>query len=380
VTRRLRDFRPRKSSTIYYIALIAAIWAILIPLWILGHASHASLRAAQRGAELFQMRFTPAQGLGPLFNKRACSGCHGFPTAGGVGANGLATELRIGRLTEAGFDPMLGRGGPFARAHSISELGIACGAAPGIPAGANVTSVRNSPPLFGDGLIDEIPDRVILARSATEHRQGMLAEPNLVPGADGHIRVGRFGWKADIPTLTQFVAGALRNELGVTNPLAATDFAPPGATPCPGKTTHPDVGNDVVSQLTAFVDSLAAPQPQGSQPSGGEIFVQAGCAVCHTPTLQGDGVAVHLYSDLLLHDMGPALDDRVTQGSAHGSQWRTAPLWGLHERTRYLHDGRATTLRAAILDHGGQAKRARQRFLALAPRQQQALLRFLSTL
>jgi CxxC motif-containing protein (DUF1111 family) len=125
---------------------------------------------------------------------------------------------------------------------------------------------------------------------------------------------------------------------------------------------------------------LAAPQPPAAQPSGAEVFAQTGCAVCHTPSLQADGVEVHLYSDLLLHDMGRTLDDRMTQGSAHGSQWRTAPLWGLHERTRYLHDGRASTLRAAILDHGGQATGARQRFLALAPRQRQLLLEFLRML
>lgn len=378
--RRLRDRRPRRSSIVYYGAVIAAIWAILIPLWIVGNRSKAPSTVAGRpGAELFQMKFTPSQGLGPLFNKRSCSGCHGSPTAGGVGTNGLATELRVGRLTDAGFDPMLGRGGPFARAHSISELGVACDIAPGIPAGANVTSVRNSPPLFGDGLIDEIPDRVILARAASERRQGMLATTNLVPGPDGRLRVGRFGWKADIPTLNQFVAGALRNELGITSPLAATDFVPPGSRPC-SSTRRPDVSSDVVRSLTSFVDSLAAPQPPAAQPSGAEVFAQTGCAVCHTPSLQADGVEVHLYSDLLLHDMGRTLDDRVTQGSAHGSQWRTAPLWGLHERTRYLHDGRASTLRAAILDHGGQATGARQRFLALAPRQRQLLLEFLRML
>jgi CxxC motif-containing protein (DUF1111 family) len=243
-----------------------------------------------------------------------------------------------------------------------------------------VSSVRNSPPLFGDGLIDGIPDRVILARASTERRQGMPATPNLVPGLDGRIHVGRFGWKADIPSLNQFVAGALRNELGVTSPLAAADFAPPGARSCSGKAMHPDVRNDVVASLTAYVNSLSAPQPQRFGSSGAEIFTQGGCAVCHTPSLPGHGVEVHLYSDLLLHDMGPALDDRVTQGFAHGSQWRTAPLWGLHERARYLHDGRATTLRAAILDHGGQAAAARQRFLAFPPRQQQLLLEFLRTL
>jgi CxxC motif-containing protein (DUF1111 family) len=96
--------------------------------------------------------------------------------------------------------------------------------------------------------------------------------------------------------------------------------------------------------------------------------------------MQAGGLQVHLYSDLLLHDMGPTLDDQVVQGSADGRDWRTAPLWGLHERTRYLHDGRATTLKAAILDHGGQAAAVRQRFLALAPGRRELLLEFLHSL
>ena len=108
---------------------------------------------------------------------------------------------------------MIGRGGPFARAHSIAELGYACDLTPGVPAGANVTSVRNAPALFGDGLIEAIPDRVIIARAAAEKLKGKLGTPNLVRGPDGRIRVGRFGWKADIATLNQFVAQALRNEL-----------------------------------------------------------------------------------------------------------------------------------------------------------------------
>src|SRR5436190_21142390 len=112
----------------------------------------------ERGAALYRTNFTPERGLGPLFIEQACSSCHLEPEVGGVGPGGLATALRVGRLTGAGFDPLIGRGGPFAQAHSVSELGVACDRSAGIPAAANVTSVRNAPSLYGTGLIEAIPE------------------------------------------------------------------------------------------------------------------------------------------------------------------------------------------------------------------------------
>jgi CxxC motif-containing protein (DUF1111 family) len=287
--------------------------------------------------------------------------------------------LRIGRLTDAGFDPMLGRGGPFAHAHTISELGVACDRPPGIPAGANVTSVRNAPPLFGGGLIDAIPDEVIRA-GAVPRGNGVRGRPNLVRGPGGRKRVGRFGWKADTATLEQFVAEALRGELGVTSPLApAASLPPETSTRCPGESPDPEAEEHVVASLTAFVAALPAPRPRRSDRAGAAIFEETGCAACHVPTLNAGRRAVPLYSDLLLHDMGRALDDRVVQGSAGGRDWRTAPLWGLADRTRYLHDGRATSLEAAILAHGGEAAAATGRFRALSPEQRRSLMEFLRT-
>jgi CxxC motif-containing protein (DUF1111 family) len=110
------------------------------------------------------------------------------------------------------------------------------------------------------------------------------------------------------------------------------------------------------------------------------VFRQAGCAACHVAALRAGGRNVGLYSDLLLHDMGRALDDGVVQGSAAGADWRTTPLWGLSDRTRFLHDGRARSLEAAVLAHGGEAQRARQRFRALGDRARRRLLAFLRTL
>ena len=330
---------------------------------------------AELGAELFAQEFTPEEGLGPLFNEQACATCHAEPTVGGMGTDGLATVLRVGRLTEAGFDPMLGRDGRLeAHDHSISELGVTCDRAPGIPAGANVTSVRNTPPLFGMGLIDAIPDEVIRA-GAIPKGDGVEGRPNLVVGPDGREDVGRFGWKADAPTLELFVAEAFRSELGITSSLAPEESVATGGDLCPGESTDPEIGLDDVRAVAAFVAGLPAPRP-GSQSPGAAIFEQIGCVSCHIPTLDD----VPLYSDLLIHDMGPGLDDAVVQGSAGGRDWRTTPLWGLSDRTRFLHDGRTDSLEVAISAHGGEAAAAQQRFTSLSDDQLNALLAFLRSL
>ena len=328
---------------------------------------------AQRGAAIFATALTPETGLGPLYNGTACIDCHASPTPGGMGKDGLSTVLRVGQLTDSGFDPLVGQGGPVARAHSVSELGAACDLVPGIPPEANVTSVRNAPALFGDGLIDTIPDEVIIA-GAVPRGDGVQGHVNLVKG-----RVGRFGWKADTVTLEQFVADAFRNEHGVTNPGAPEAHLPPvrsGSGPCAGESTSLKDDGSRVSALAAYVGSLPAPQPAAAQPAGQAVFEQIGCASCHTPSLNG----VPLYSDLLLHEMGRTLDDKVVQTDARGQDWRTTPLWGLSSRQRFLHDGRARTIQAAITAHGGEADPAIQNFRALTPDDRQALMAFLGGL
>jgi CxxC motif-containing protein (DUF1111 family) len=336
--------------------------------------------AAVRGGQLFTAKFTAEQGLGPLFNDRACAGCHLEPAVGGMGRDGLATVVRVGKLTPGGF--VVGRRGPVAPGHSIAELGVACDRQAGIPAGVNITSVRNAPPLFGSGLVDSIPAAVIRA-GAVAKGDGVRGRPNLVRGPDGHERVGRFGWKAHVPTLELFVAEAFRSELGLTSPLAPA--AEPASTraaagPCAEKSAASEVDREDLAAVVAFLASLPAPEPQRSASAGAMVFRQTGCAACHVPTLRARTREVPLYSDLLLHDMGRTLDDGVVQGSAAGPEWRTTPLWGLSDRTRFLHDGRARTLEAAILDHGGEAQRARQRFRSLSGEQRRSLLAFLRTL
>jgi len=339
-------------------------------------------READRGRALFSKTFTPEEGLGPFFNDRSCAGCHFEPTLGGMGRGGVATVLRVGQLTESGFDALVGRGGPVAPEHAISELGATCARRAGIPPGVNVTSVRNAPALFGSGLIDAIPDEVILA-GAVVGGDGVRGRPSIVRGPDGRRRVGRFGWKAHLSTLERFVAEAFRSELGLTSPIAAevASPTPPGdAGPCAEKSAGSEVGRDDVTAVAAFLAALPEPRPKRAAADGAAVFEQTGCAACHVPTLTARTRDVPLYSDLLLHDMGRALDDRVVQGSAAGPEWRTTPLWGLGDRIRFLHDGRARSIEAAILAHGGEAQRATRRFRALSDEARRRLLAFLRSL
>lgn len=340
---------PRRRHVVIASTLLVAAAALLVGC---GVGVLGGVADGPRGAALFRQAFTTDQGLGPLFNKTACQDCHNTPAVGGGGPRGLSTVLRVGRLGEGGYDPMAGQGGPVARAHSIAEQGQTCALQPGVPPGANVTSVRNAPQLFGAGQIDAIPDSAILAQGG---------RTNAIDG-----RVGRFGWKADTASLRQFVGDAFRNELGLTNPLAPRDLvAGCGA-------EQLDLGASAIDAVTEFIAGLQA--PSAVEPVA--LFQQTGCASCHVPTLAG----ASLYSDLQLHDMGRALDDGVVQAQARGQDWRTTPLWGLRQRERFLHDGRARTIEAAILAHSGEAEPVMERFRALSIADRQALLSFLGTL
>jgi hypothetical protein len=298
------------------------------------------------GARLFATQFTPEQGLGPLYNERSCLQCHRSPTAGGMGQDGLATVLRVGRFDGASFDPLAGRGGPVARKRTIAEVGAPCDLVAGPPAAANLISVRNAPSLYGLGLIDAIPDAVIRA-GAVKHGS-VQGRPHVLRDAQGHTRIGRFGWKADAATLEQFVGEAFRNELGITNPIAPTDLVAHGPG-CGRATTALDDDGAMVRAVTAYLASIAPPAPRNHGPAeqaGGTLFASIGCAACHSPALPANGITVALFSDLLLHDIGAAMDDRVVQGEATGKDWRTTPLWGARRaraiparRPRHEHQG-----------------------------------------
>jgi CxxC motif-containing protein (DUF1111 family) len=150
---------------------------------------------------------------------------------------------------------------------------------------------------------------------------------------------------------------------------------------CPGEGEGLEDNGTLVEAVTAFLESLPSPSPtQTTSQSGKALFMAVGCAACHTPSLNAGGRRAQLYSDLLLHDLGPDLDDKVVQGSATGRDWRTTPLWGLSHRPRLLHDGRARTISDAVLAHGGEATASIRHFRQLPLQERDALLEFLGSL
>jgi Di-haem oxidoreductase, putative peroxidase len=338
---------------------------------IIDHARRAGASGEPAiGADAFATQLSPFQAVGPLFNGRACGDCHNDPIEGGMGATPDTFVTRVGRLTSAGFDPLIGEGGPVARAHSVAEFGFFCGLPTGVPALANVTSHRSAMTLRGTALIDFV--------QTSDIKAALAAEPDAVRGklnvlADG--RPGKFGWKAQFATLVEFMGDAFTNEMGVTNPLVPRDEV----TGCGASLLQPEIDAVPVQAVTAFMGTLdpAVPDPTCLASAGAATFSSIGCASCHTPSYPGPTRTINLYSDLLVHDMGPAFDDQFVAGSAGGSEWRTAPLWRASDRVHFLHDGRAASLTDAITAHGGQAAPAAAAFGALDAGTRQALLDFL---
>jgi len=271
-----------------------------------------------------------------------------------------------------------------------------------------VSSDRNTTPLFGDGLIDTIPDAAIEAVVAEQ----AASKSSTIHGRASRLsegRIGKFGWKGQIANLKEFVLSACAVELGLEvpghhqspDPLATKDAA-----------AGLDLSAHECDALTAFVASLPTPlqrTPFGTQEkerieAGSKLFASIGCATCHRPKL---GDVEGLYSDLLLHDMGPSLGGtgsysgsrssdstdgrpvaanlrRLDAGkplvSAGPQEWRTPPLWGLRDSGPYLHDGRATTLEQAIAIHGGEASSSAEDFAGLEPNEKVILMSFLKSL
>jgi CxxC motif-containing protein (DUF1111 family) len=246
-------------------------------------------------------------------------------------------------------------------------------------------TARNTPPLFGVGLIDGLADTVLdgAARHQPPETRGRVHR--LKEG-----RIGRFGWKAQVASLEDFVLTACANELGLEVPghhQAASPLAPDA------KARGLDLTRDECEALVAYVRDLPPPislAPSGAQGSaviaeGRRLFQSIGCASCHIPDL---GAIRSLYSDLLLHDMGEALsdpgdyyaDDSDSPGAPKRSEWRTPPLWGFRDSGPYLHDGRAQDLERAVALHGGQGAASARRFRSQTRAQQSLVQAFLDSL
>jgi CxxC motif-containing protein (DUF1111 family) len=349
------------------------------------------------GDEAFGKPFAIAEGLGPIFNNVSCASCHSGDGRG-------RPENALARFGEApGMASEVG--GP-----QLQDRAIAGAVAEALPSGYAV-SMRLPPPVFGVGLIEAIPDAEILSREdprdgdrdGISGRANRVRTPEWVPydtGGRPGGAVGRFSRKAQVGTLLQQVVEAYHQDMGITSDFLPEENVNPlagASTRAADRVPDPEVAEATVRAVLDYIRFLAPPRPAevtGELVRGEQLFGGAGCAACHTPVMRtGPHVVealafkdVHLYSDLLLHDMGDALADGRPDGGADGREWRTAPLWGLRVMRDFLngdafllHDGRARSVEEAVLLHGGEAERARRVFEALAEADRRALLAFVET-
>lgn len=394
-------------------------------------------------------------GLGPRFNSNQCFSCHSQPAGGGTsparnpliqvatlsGAKNVVPWFitENGPIREARFkqNPDGTNDGNVHALFVISGRSDAVGcdiAQPNfLPAGNPLTGQGGNPniifriptPVFGDGLLEAIPDSAILANmqanTSLKTQLGISGHPNALlsgnvnrSGNDGTIT--RFGWKAQNKSLLLFASEAYNVEMGITSQLFSQERdETPGCifTPTPDDTLNfttaptgnPNINTATLSDIEAFANfmrMLAPPTPAPDTPSttnGRAVFTRIGCAHCHTPSfITGKMIAsgsstvpspalsnqpVNLYSDILIHHMGSGLADGITQGGAGPDEFRTAPLWGVGQRIFFLHDGRTSNLVEAIEFHknsGSEANKVIDGFNNLSAQDQQDLINFLRSL
>jgi len=360
-----------------------------------------------------------ADGLGPLFNARACVSCHpgggrGIPFDK-MGATLPALLFRLGTKDGAG-DPVYGQ---QVQTQSVAGIGAEATAsvsfetqnvtlvdgtvvelrkptakldklAYGALASETVVSPRLATAIHGIGLLEQIPEAEILA--------GATGKPNyVIDPVTGKRALGRFGWKAGTPSLEVQDAKALDLDIGLANPIYRDAFGDctrkePDCLKMPTGVSPQFENLEVPSSLTRLIDrfvseAMLPPVPQDANAEAGRaIFSAAGCTTCHRPSFTlAKGREIAPYTDLRLHDMGFGLADHMAEGEASGRDWRTAPLWGIGQALRagnvgLLHDGRARNVLEAILWHDGEAAKARQHVEQLSAPDRQALIDFIGSL
>jgi len=397
----------------------------------------------EAGAADFAEAETVDDGVGPRMNLDSCSGCHAQPAVGGTSP---AVNPQFAFATQNGgadsVPPFITANGPVREArfirnadgtadggvHALFTIAGRTGAAgcrlsqPDFAAqmAAHNVIFRIPTPVFGAGLIEQIPDSAIAANrtanQANKRAVGINGRPNFhvsgrtITGQSNHNgndgTIARFGWKAQNKSLLIFSGEAYNVEMGITSDLFPTErdedprcqqaMVPNSVTDM--NTDDPVESMSSIEKFSHFMRFLAPPTPSSDTPggarsisSGKKGFSSAGCAMCHTPEFTTGrspiaalyGKQVALYSDLLLHDMGVGLADGVSQGEAGPREFRTAPLWGLGQRIFFLHDGRTSDLVEAIRAHqsdGSEANLVVQQFLDLPASEKQDILNFLRSL
>jgi len=379
-------------------------------------------------------------GLGPLFNRNSCAGCH---VRDGRGRPPLPGENRmLSKLIRLSIPGQGERGGPLPHpvyGGQLQEQGIL-----GVPAEGKTQiswqeethrfadgtafqlrrptyeftdlaygplgeetlfSPRVAPAVFGLALLENIPEADILSHADPDDQDGdgISGRANTVWDIEKQSKgLGRLGWKANQPTLKQQIAGAFNGDIGLTTSLNPNPSCSDRQSQCQQESTFgdkPEVSDEFLEKITTYVGLLAVPARrdlENSQAQAGErLFYQGQCVSCHVaqyvtgqnsdhPELNNQ--TIHPYSDLLLHDMGPALADNRPDFAATGQEWRTPPLWGIglvkavNDHTFFLHDGRARDLMEAILWHGGEAEASKEFVVKLPQRDRDNLITFLESL
>lgn len=390
-------------------------------------------------------------GLGPTFNEDRCAHCHvnngraAAPADGQPAAVGMLVRLSApGQDSHGGPKPhpaygdqLQNRGipgrvpaeGQAVFTYTPREVSFADGETVtlrvpriqfkdlqfGELGNDTMISARVAPQVVGMGLLEAVPEETILRIAKEQEPLGMAGKPNYVYDVENDQTVlGRFGWKANQPSLRQQTAAAFLGDIGATTYMFPEENCPavqvaclelPSASKCGGQggctgnQYRPEVVPSRLSNITLYLEALAVPARRNvDSPAfqrGEALFAQAQCSVCHVPELKtgpkpalkvAANLTIRPYTDLLLHDMGEGLADGRPDFKATGREWRTAPLWGIgliksvNGHGDLLHDGRARNVTEAILWHGGQAERSREAFRNLPKQDREALVTFVESL
>jgi CxxC motif-containing protein (DUF1111 family) len=361
--------------------------------------------------DVYEENHSVQTGLGPVYNATACVSCHENPNSGGASQ---FTELRVGHNDENGtfVNPTIfindGKNTITGRS-IVNDRAIGPEAQEHIPATENIRALRAALNTLGDGFVEAIDDRTLIAiaerqpESSEGRIHGEVVQAPIFE-APGQTRVGRFGWKDQHSSLLSFIGDAYLNEMGITNRLRPTDVTTVLKTTKDPEDQPDDLGLADIDHFAQFIrgtmvpprDTALAATPVAIR--GGELFRRVGCGVCHVesittapagtvidggmfivPEALGDKI-IHPFGDFLLHDIGTG-DGIVQVGPQDtANKLRTAPLWGLRTKPRFMHDLRSLSLEDAIARHEGEAREPARRFRELSPEERQALISFLNTL
>ena len=364
------------------------------------------------GKKLFERNWVSApsstksdDGLGPLYDAPSCASCHAANPSADIDETSTppGMVIRLGNANGTG-DPVYGyqfqtRGiaGQTVEAnpdiqwtHDKLRTGTVTLYHPGYgPLAKNSKmALRRAPSIRGVGLLAQIPQSEIVSRADAEeaNHDGIAGRVPWLT-VNGKRVLGRFGWRATQPDLVAQTAMAFSRDIGLSTRLhpepwgdctsveRACRAGPHGA-----EDGAPEVADVMLDMVAAYVASLPPPAPPKPNP-GVKILAQIGCTACHATLHLANGTPVPAYTDLLLHDLGPGLNDGIKEGAAEPGFWRTAPLWDVAGSLKIgglLHDGRARNVAEAVEWHDGEASSARARFRALSASDKAALVAFVS--